>query len=424
MFKSIILFGLLFFNTTVFCQDWSDWRGSKRDGLWNSVDVPLKFKSDQLTVKWEMPIGSGYSGPTVSKGKVFITDLLEKPGQTEGVICLNQQTGKKLWEYRYECNYGNIGYPAGPRASVNIDDDKVFSLGTVGNLFCFDSETGKIIWQKDLNKEYEIRLPIWGISAAPLIYEDILILHIGGSKNACIIALDKKTGREIWRNLEDGASYSAPVLAGESGKEVLIVWTEDNLNALNPITGELFWKFPWKIKMAMTIATPVIYKDFIFCSSFYSGSLLVRAGKEFKSATKVWQRCGESERKTDAFHCVMNTPVILNDYIYGVDSYGELRCLELKTGNRIWENQTAVIRNRWANIHFVQNGRQTWMFNEHGELLITELSDSGFKELSRAKVINPTTKQLPRGVVWSHPAFVDKNIFIRNDEKIICAEIL
>ncbi|HKL34022.1 MAG TPA: hypothetical protein VJ919_15890, partial [Tangfeifania sp.] len=111
------------------------------------------------------------------------------------------------------------------------------------------------------------------------------------------------------------------------------------------------------------------------------------------------------------------------DYIYGVDSYGELRCLELLTGDRVWEDQTAVDRGRWANIHFIQKEDKTWMFNEHGELLITELSPEGFNEISRTKIIEPTKKQLPRGVTWSHPAFANKYVFIRNDRELICTSL-
>ncbi len=119
----------------------------------------------------------------------------------------------------------------------------------------------------------------------------------------------------------------------------------------------------------------------------------------------------------------MNTPIIIGEYIYGVDSYGELRCLNFHTGDRIWEDQTAVKRNRWANIHFIKHEDRIWMFNEQGELIISELSPDGFKEISRAQLIEPTKKQLARGVTWTHPAFANKHVFIRNDNKLICASL-
>ena len=420
----IIYFVLLLFSfSSVNSQDWPDWRGANRDGVWNETGIIEKFDSEIIKQKWSVSVGSGYSGPTVSQGKVYLSDLLVETSQTEGVLCFNEQIGAKIWEFRYDCRYEGVGYPAGPRASVVINENKAYSLGTMGNLFCFNAEDGKVLWQKDLNKEYEIRMPTWGIAATPLIVDEKIILQISGSNNACVVAFDKNTGKEIWRNLEDIAAYSAPIIIDKKGKRVVVVWTEDSLAGLNLENGKVFWRLPWKTGSGMSIATPVLYNDHIFVSAFYSGSLLVKLGNDFTSAEKVWQRCGESERKTDALHCVMNTPLIIDNLIYGVDSYGELRCLEFATGDRIWEDLTAVNKNRWANIHFVQNGNKIWMFNEHGELIISELSPKGFNEISRAKLIEPTKKQHPRGVVWTHPTFANKHVFVRNDNKLVCADL-
>jgi outer membrane protein assembly factor BamB len=411
-------------NFYALAQDWPDWRGVNRDGVWSDNNGVEEFKSNQPEPVWKVAVGSGYSGPTVANGKVFLTDRIETPKETEGVLCFDEETGDKIWEFRYNCEYSGIGYPAGPRASVVIKEGMAWSLGTMGHLFCFDAATGKVLWQKDLNREYEIKMPIWGIAATPLIDREKIILQIGGSENACVVALNKNTGEEIWRNLDDGASYSAPVIVEKNGKRVLVVWTEDHLAGMNPETGEVYWKFPWKLKMAMGIATPVLYNDYIFVSSFYNGSLLVNLGDDYTTAKNVWQRSGESEGNTDALHCVMNTPVIIDDYIYGVDSYGELRCLELLTGERVWEDLTAVNKNRWANIHFIQNEEKVWMFNEHGELLIARLSPQGMIETDRAKIIEPTKKQLPRGVTWAHPAFANGHIFIRNDSELISVKLV
>jgi outer membrane protein assembly factor BamB len=292
----------------------------------------------------------------------------------------------------------------------------------MGHFFCFDAETGDVFWQKDLNSEYEINMPIWGIAATPLIVDEKIIVHVSGN-NACVVAFNKNTGKEIWRSLDDRAGYSAPILIEKAGKRVVVNWTEHSLSGLNPETGEVFWRFPWQTGSGMSIATPVLYKDYIFVSAFYSGSMMIKLGEDYTTAKKVWQRSGESERKTDALHCVMNTPVIIDEFIYGVDSYGELRCLEFANGDRVWEDQTAVNRNRWANIHFIQQEDKIWMFNEHGELIISRLSPKGFTEISRAKLIEPTKKQLPRGVTWTHPAFANKHVFIRNDNKLVCADL-
>jgi len=277
-----------------------------------------------------------------------------------------------------------------------------------------------------MNAEYKINIPTWGIAATPLIVDEKIILQIGGSENACIVALNKSTGEEIWRSMNVRAGYSAPVLIKQADKPVVVVWTVDNLAGLDAKTGEVYWEFPFELKYGMAVSTPVLYKDHIFVSSFASGALLVKLDQESNTAKKVWKRAGKDERNTDALHCCINTPVIVDGYIYGVDSYGELRCLEFETGDRVWEDLTAVNKDRWANIHFIQNGEHTWMFNEHGQLIISKLSPEGFHEISRTKLIEPTTGQLNRkgtGVTWTHPAFANKHVFVRNDNELVCADL-
>ncbi len=408
-------------------DEWPDWRGPNRDGTWNEKGIFTKFPSDVLEIKWRVPVSAGYSGPTVSEQRVYLTDRMAFPENKERVICINALNGERLWSFSYDCDYVGIGYPAGPRASVIIDDQRAYSLGTMGNLYCFEKATGKVIWSKDLNNEYQIRMPTWGISSAPLIFKEMIILNIGGSKNACVVALNKLTGREVWRSLNDDASYSAPILIEQAGKSVVIVWTAQHVVGLDPETGSVYWNEEFRQEqMTINIASPVYYKGYIFVSNFFDGSLLLKLDENRLTAKKVWQRAGKDERHTEALHCCISTPLLKDNYIYGVDSYGELRCLELQTGDRIWENLTAVKQARWANIHFIQNGDLTYMFNENGELLIAKLTENGYEEFSRTRLIEPTKEQLNRGgegVSWAHPAFAYRKVYIRSDKELVCADL-
>ncbi len=410
-----------------YSDEWPDWRGPNRDGKWHEKGIVKKFDSDQLKIKWSVPVASGYSGPSVSDHRVYLTDRISQPEEIERVLCFDANTGDEIWSYSYDCEYVGVGYPAGPRASVIIDGNSAYSLGTMGNLFCFQKETGKILWQKDLNKEYEIRMPIWGIASAPLIVDDKIILNIGGINNAGVVALNKNTGEEVWRNLEDDASYSAPILIDQAGQPVVVVWTGQNVVGLNPETGSVYWSQEFtQHKMVINIATPVIENNYLFVSSFYDGSMLLKLDEKQLSASTMWRRQGKNERNTDALHSCISTPIIIGDFIYGVDSYGELRCLELETGDRIWEDLTAVSKARWGNIHFTQNGELFYMFNEHGELLIAKLSEKGYDEISRTKLIEPTNVQLSRsgiGVTWAHPAYAYKHVFVRSDSELVCADL-
>jgi len=167
----------------------------------------------------------------------------------------------------------------------------------------------------------------------------------------------------------------------------------------------------------------------LFVTEFRQGSLLLKVAQDKLAVELGWHRKGKNEQNTEALQTTMATPVRLGDYIYGVDSYGELRCLDARNGDRMWEDLSAVRKARWSNIHLVRHpaasDNKVWMFNEHGELLITELSPEGLNIISRAKLIEPTRDQLNRrgGVTWAHPAFAYKHVFIRNDKELVCASL-
>ncbi|MHC4544534.1 MAG: PQQ-binding-like beta-propeller repeat protein [Planctomycetota bacterium] len=404
--------------------DWPQWRGPNRNGTWTEKGIVKKFTAPQLPIRWRAEISNGYSGPTVVKDRVYITDRLTSPKQLERILCFDAMTGNPIWSHSYECKYKKVGYPNGPRAAVTINDNRTYSLGTMGHLFCLDAVTGNVLWSKDCGTEYKIRMPIWAITSSPLVEANLVIVQIGGRDGACLVAFDKVTGKERWRALEDRASYSAPIMIEQAGKRVLVCWTGDSVVGLNPLTGKLNWQYPFKpFRMVINVPTPVFHNDYLFVSSFYDGSLLLKVNPDELTVDKVWRRKGANERDTDSLHCMISTPVLQGDYIYGVDSYGQLRCLDLHTGDRIWESLDAVPKNRWANIHMVKNQDNIWMFNESGELIISKLSPKGFNEISRVKLIKPTKGQLDRGVCWSHPAFAYKHIYIRNDEELVCADL-
>jgi outer membrane protein assembly factor BamB len=358
---------------------------------------------------------------------VFVTDKVAEPVETERVLCYSAADGALLWQYSYPCDYRGVGYQAGPRASVVVDNDRAYSLGTMGHLICFDAATGAVRWSRALNEAYDIDMPTWGLSAAPLVVDDMLIVQAGVSDGGCVLGLSKHTGAEVWRCLDDAANYAAPVCIEQGGSVVAVVWTGDRLAGIAPHDGEVLWDVPFRReKSVIGISTPIFHDGHIFVSSFYNGAMLVEVDADRPSAKLVWHRVGKNERQTDALHCCISTPVMLNRHIYGVDSYGELRCLERSTGDRVWQDLTAVKPARWANIHLVQNGDITYMFNEQGELITAGLSPDGYREISRLPLIEPTKAQLNRsgeGVAWAHPAFAYKCIFIRSDEELICASL-
>lgn len=407
-------------------DDWAQWRGPTRDGVWHETGLLESFADGSPKRVWRTEISNGYSGPTVANGRVYVTDRVAEPEEVERVLCFEEATGTPIWEHAYPCSYKGVSYPDGPRASVTISDGRAYSLGTFGHLRCLDAETGVVLWKKDPGSDYEIGMPIWGITSSPLIEADLVIVQLGGRPDACIVGLDRQTGEERWRALSDDASYSAPIIVEREGNRVLICWTGEHVVGLNPVDGAVHWKHELPpAKMVINVPTPVIDGNRMFLSGFYDGSYLFNLGDDGLSAELVWARRGRSELKTDALHAMISNPLIQGAYIYGFDSYGEFRCLDMKTGDRVWEDLTIVPKDRWATVHTVRNGDRYWMFNDQGELIITTLSPDGVHEISRAKVIEPTEGQLNRGggVSWSHPAYANRHAFIRSDTELICIDL-
>jgi outer membrane protein assembly factor BamB len=414
--------------STLSGEDWPQWRGANRDAVLREHGLLDELPAGVLPRRWTVPIGSGYSGPTVADGRVYVTDRgpADSATEIERVLCFNAEDGKLLWQHTYDASY-TIGYKAGPRATVTVHDGKALSVGAMGHMKCFDAVSGDVQWEHDLASEYDVRMPIWGITGAPLVYDDLVIQIVAGAGDACVVAFDLATGKERWHAIDERAGYSAPILIRQGDQDVVVCWTGESVTGLAPKTGAVLWSIPMLPRnMPIGVPTPVVQDEFLFVSSFYDGSMLIRLDLEKPAAEKVWHRIGVDEKNTDALHCMISTPILKGDHIYGVDSYGELRCLDRETGDRIWEDKTAVPRNRWATIHTIRNGDREIMLNDQGHLIFATLSPEGYTEHSRAKLIAPTLKQLSRrgGVVWAHPAIANGHIYARSDKELICASLM
>jgi outer membrane protein assembly factor BamB len=424
---------------SLFAEDWPQWLGPRRDAIWRESGILEKFPTNGPPVRWHAKIGAGYAGPSVAKGRVYVADRqlaagVRNPADPfdrgvvrgfERVLCLDEADGQVLWKYEYECPY-SISYPAGPRVTPMVSQGKVYTLGAEGNLFCLDAATGKVLWSREFKKDFGIKAPMWGFAGHPLLDGRRLICLAGG-EGSTAVAFDKDTGRELWRALiatEPG--YSSPILCEAGGKRQLILWHPEAANSLDPETGAVYWSVPFKSRTGMSIATPRKLGDRLFFTSFYSGSLMLQLDSAKPAATTVWRTLKVSEKDTTHLNAVMCTPFLEDGYIYGVCSYGQLRCLKMETGERVWETFAATTSGesiRWANAFIVKNGNRFFLFNEKGDLIIARLSPRGYEEISRAHLLEPTNKDCGRPVVWSHPAFANRCAYVRNDVEVVCVDL-
>jgi outer membrane protein assembly factor BamB len=405
-------------------EDWPQWGGPQRDSVWRATGIVEKLpeadpKTGMLPRMWTAKIGSGYAGPAVADGRVFVTDRIADRN-LERVLCFDAESGRELWKREYEARY-SISYPLGPRATPTVDGDRVYALGAVGHLFCFNTASGRIVWQLHLPTRFQADVPAWGTAGAPLVDGDQLILLVGGKPNALVVSVDKKTGRERWRAL-DGAEpgYCPPVILEFGGRRQLIIWHPEAVVGLDPTNGKTLWQVPFEVKSGLTIPTPRKIGNRLFVTSFYNGPLMIDLGTDGHSPNVLWHTGPNStEIRNDSLHAIMCSPVVREDCIYGVGSYGELRCLDTKKGDIKWESFGPTGHGRWWNAFLVPCGDRVFMCNEQGEIIISELLPETYRELSRAKLIEPTQKIERRMTVWSHPAFAMRSVFARNDGELI-----
>jgi len=445
MLRLLIAYGLTCAACSV-CKgdDWPQWLGPKREPVWRETGILETFPEGGPPLRWKTAIGGGYSGPAVAGGRVFVMDRISDvsdldagellhetdppknrnfvrrllPG-SERVVCLREADGEVLWTHQYECDYATVAtYAIGPRCTPTVDREYVFTLGAEGDLKCLNIEDGSVVWSRDFKQDYGLKIPVWGVAAHPLVDGERLICVVGGQETTCV-AFDKRTGAELWRSLsarEPG--YCPPVIYEIGGEYQLIVWHSDAVNGLDPETGEVFWSVPFQAQFAMAIGAPQLEGRSLFLMSYSRQSAMIRVADDNRSAEVVWS--GDTRRGVGG---VLNTALVRDGHIYACGHNGRYSCVKLENGERLWttfELSTGRRPAPWANVFSVQHKDRSFHANDVGDLIIARMTPAGFTELSRAHLIEPTHEVAGRTLVWAHPAFANRSIYLRNDKEIRC----
>lgn len=331
-------------------DDWPRWLGPKMDGIWRESGLLEAFPEGGPPMAWRREIGAGYAGPSVAAGRLYVMDRIKDSGKgrevenelrkhgeipgSERVLCLDSSTGEEIWSHAYDRPY-KIAYPTGPRCTPFVDGDRVYTLGAMGDLICFQAADGRVVWEKRLNEEYKTRPPIWGYAAHSLIVGDSLFVTVGG-KDSAVVCFNKQTGEEIWHaaNASD-IGYAPLVIFEEAGRQQLIFWSGDGVESLDPETGKSFWNVVYpetKAQAAATsIITPPIVGNRLLVSEYYSGSLLLEMQSDPPGYRELWRSIKDDPKHEKSLNSLMTTPFIDNGFVYGVTGDGEMRCLELET---------------------------------------------------------------------------------------------
>lgn len=404
----------------ILAEEWPRWGGPRGDGTWRGPSatqkLPEKWPAAGLPLVWRKEIGGGFGGVSVNDGRVCVMDRQTKPNECERTLCLDADSGRELWIDEYPVEYGKLDYGNGPRGTPTIHDGRVYTLGAVGHVRCLDAASGKLIWSHDSVKEFDATIPMWGLAASPVIWQDRVIVHVG-AKDGCVMAFDRLNGKKIWRVSDDPAGYATPiVIASPSGPQV-VQWTPEHVLGIDVRTGKQLWSVPYKITYGVSVATPIYQQELVLVAGYWEGSKAIKLGKNPTDATVAWE-------ENRYLRGLMSQPLYHDGNVYLLEKQYGLTCFELATGKKLWDDDNRATprgRNPQATLVWLTNEpERALILNSDGDLILAKLDPSGYHEQSRTRIIDPTDINQ----VWAHPAYSGRFVFARNDKEIVCRALL
>jgi len=380
--------------------DWPRYRGPNGDGIAPDVKLPAVWPKS-LKPRWAVSLGEGFSSPAVAKGRVFV---LAQAGHEEEVRCLDARTGKHLWRRSYRARYVSGLAGNGPRATATVDGDRVYTVGAAGDMRCLSVTDGAVLWQASFKAAFRFRRPTYGLSPSPLIDGERVIVHTGARDGASVVALNKRTGTVIWSSQSDPAGYASPMIVAASetrGPRQLIVFTRHALISLNPDTGALHWRYPWRTSYEQNIAQPMLEGDLLTITSL-TGFLGLRLTRE--SGKPTYRKAWRNNNMAAHFSC----PVTRDGYLYGLHGRrAELRCIDLKDGSVVW-SQGMPARQRGG---IVLADTCLLIYTDRGRLVVADASPKGYHERARYDIA---------GRNWVPPVVAAGDLFLRDHSSLRC----
>ncbi|HEU4678672.1 MAG TPA: PQQ-binding-like beta-propeller repeat protein [Terrimicrobiaceae bacterium] len=387
---------LLLSTLPLLAADWPQWRGPNRDGISPETGLLKSWPAGGPKLVWKTTgLGEGYSSFSVAAGRLYTQG--QRSG-TQYVMAFDVTTGKKLWEVEngraYEERRGN-----GPRGTPTIDGDRLYALAADGSLACLDNKTGKKIWGFNIVTKYSGDVPHWGISESPLIDGARVIVQPGGS-GASIVALDKMTGKEIWKSAGDPAAYSSAVLAQVGGIKQLLHFTSQGAVGLRADNGEQLWRYTQVSNRTANIATPIYRNGHAFFSSDYgTGAALLKLDSD-PSGKRAQEIYFTREMKNH-----YSSSVLIGQHLYGFSS-SILTAMKFDDGSVAWRDRSV----RKGSV--ISADGMLYAQGENGTIALVEASPTAYKELSRFSI---TIGGYP---LWTLPVIADGHLYLRDQDNL------
>ena len=413
---SLRLLAFAFLLDTAQAADWPQWRGPSRDGHVPSGDILLKALPTEAKIVWRAKVGDGLASPVVAGGKVV---YLDNQDGVETVHAADAVTGAVQWNTRLDEAFKDSQSTPGPRCTPLVDDWRVFAQSCRGELKCLDLRNGKLLWRVSYvtnfgavfigEKGAAAGAVRHGYNGSPLINGKHLITIAGSTNGAAIVCLDKTTGAIVWKSQNDTAAYAPPILASVAGQTQVIAFTVDGLIGLDPATGRLFWRVPFKTTFGRHVTTPVVSGDIVTISSHQFGMVgtrITRSGENF-SAAPAWTN------KEAAIN--FSSPVIVDGFLYGIGPAKNVVCVEMATGKIAW-SKAGVITSSADKAHggFLVMANNILILTDSGQLALFAADSKECRELGRLQVC---------GTTWCNPAYAGGKLWLRDAKELLCVDL-
>ena len=401
-----VFLSLCFFIEAKAQTEWLQWGGPTRNFVSTSKGLAASWPATGPKQLWSRPLGQGHSAILVSGNTLY---TMYGQGEQEVVIALAADTGKTIWEHKYDAPTAGMNYKEGlgPHSTPLLAGDRLFTVGAIGKFHALDKKTGKVLWSHDLWKELGGRKMDRGYSCSPLLYKNTIILTLGG-QGQTLIAFNPADGSVAWKNQSLDMSPSSPMIINVDGQDQLVAFMGKQIAGLNPDNGELLWSHPHVTDWGLNISTPVWGNDnLLFLSSAYSGGSrvlkLAQAGGK-TTVTELW-----FNNRLRIHH---GTAIRIGDYVYG--SSGDFgpaffAAINVKTGEIAFQDRS------FPKINSLYVDGKLIILDEDGNLALATVSPAGLKVISKVSLM--------KNLAWTVPTLVGTKLYVRDRQGIAAVDL-
>ena len=373
--------------------DWPSWRGVNGDGISSETGWRTTFSDGGPRIAWEKQLGVGFGSVAVRDGLIYAM------GWRDGkdfIYCIEAKSGDVKWQEYYPSERYDKNHKGGPAATPALDGDRVYTVSKEAVVHCLDAGTGEGRWRVNLVEKFDVSVPQWGFSGSAIVLGRMVLVDVGR-----IVALDKKTGRTIWKTEDYGSAYSTPMPFKIGAKQLVAAFPAAGLVVLDATRGKQIATHKWETSYKVNSATPIVDGNLIFITSGYNtGAALLRL--DGSGLEVLWENKQMKGK--------MATPILIDGHLYGFDE-GKLKCVELRTGQQKWDARGMGLGTLTA-----ADGRLI-VLSEQGKLVIARASPDGFQSLDEAQIFDEDQG-------WIVPVLAGGRIYCRSGSgRLVCIDV-